>query len=108
MLLQSVRALWGGVLLLAPRTLLQRTREPPRGAVLLTRLLGARYALEALILGRRHRQPLPRWPVIVDVVHGASMLVVARASRRLRRDALGSAAVAGLLAGWTEIERRRG
>jgi hypothetical protein len=35
------------------------------------------------------------------------MVVLAACSRRFRRDALASAAAAGLLAGWTEVERRR-
>jgi hypothetical protein len=107
MVLQFVRALWGGLLLLAPQTLLDRGARPSTGVTRVTRMLGARHVLEALILSQRHRATPPRWAVIVDGVHGASMVAVAICSPRLRRDALASAAVAGLLGGWTEIERRR-
>ncbi len=106
MLLQLVRALWGGVLLLAPRPLLRRTGPASNGIVLVTRILGARHLAEVAILGARRRERPPRWPVIVDAVHGASMVAVAIASPRLRRDALASASVAGALAGWSELERR--
>lgn len=104
--LQFVRALWGGVLLLAPRAVLSRG-GPSSGVTRVTRVLGARHVIEALILSRRHRHAPPRWAVIVDTAHCASMLLAAACSRRLRRDALASAAAAGLLGGWTEIERRR-
>lgn len=104
MLLQLVRALWGGALLAVPRQLLDRMGPPSKGVVVATRLLGARHLIEVIILSRSRSQP--RWPVIVDAVHGASMIVVAARSHRLRGDALASAAVAGLLAVWAEGERR--
>jgi hypothetical protein len=105
MVLQFVRALWGGVLLVAPRALLDCGGRPSRGVTRMTRVLGARHLVEAVILYRR--RPPPRWAVIVDATHGASMVVLAACSRRVRRAALASAAAAWLLAGWTELNRRR-
>jgi hypothetical protein len=107
MLLQSVRALWGAVLLLRPGAVLGLVGRPPRGVVRVARLLGARHLIEALILSRLRGRTPPRWPMLVDVAHGTSMAVTAAYSRRFRRDALASAAVAGLLASWGEIDRRQ-
>lgn len=106
--LALIRGLWGAVLLIAPRALLDRLGEPSNGVVHVTRALGARHLIEALILSARQRPVPPRWPVIVDVAHAASMIATAACSRRLRRDALASAAIAGVLAGWSELERARG
>lgn len=106
MALQAVRALWGAALLLLPRALLKRTGDRSSGVVVATRILGARHLVEVLILGRRGTEP--RWPVVVDVAHCSTMVAVAAGSRRLRSDALASAAVAALLAGWAEMERRVG
>lgn len=105
--LQLARAVWGGTLLLAPRPLLARAGTASDPIVKVTRVLGARHLLEALILSRWPQRPPPRWPVVVDGIHAATMIAVATGSRRLRSEALASAAVAGLLAGWTEIERKR-
>lgn len=107
MLLSLIRGLWGAALLLAPRAVLDRLGPPSSEVVNVTRVLGARHLIEALILIRRHRSVPPRWPVIVDIAHGASMIATAACSRRLRRDALASAAIAVVLATSTEVERRR-
>ncbi len=107
MLLRTVRAVWGAILLLAPRALLERIGRPSPGVIRAARLLGARQLAVVVILSRRSRQAPPRWPGIVDVVHGASMLALAASSRRVRREAIASAGAAGLLASWTEIERWR-
>jgi hypothetical protein len=74
--------------------------------VVATRILGARHLVEVVILSRRQTEP--RWPVLVDVAHCSSMIAVAACSRRLRSDALTSAAVAAVLAGWAELERLSG
>lgn len=105
--LALIRGLWGAVLLIAPRPVLDALGPPSNGVVQITRVLGARHLIEALILVRRRSRIPPRWPVIVDAAHGASMIATAACSRRLRRDALASAAIAGVLGGWTEIERQR-
>lgn len=108
MALQFVRALWGGTLLLAARVLLARCGLASSGAVGVARLLGARHLVEVLILSRRPGGAPPRWSVIVDGAHAASMVGVGAVSPRLRCGALASAGTAALLAGWTEAERRRG
>jgi hypothetical protein len=107
MLLQLTRALWGAALLLAPRALLRRVGQPSSGVVQVTRVLGARHLIEALILSRERGRTPPRWTVAVDAVHSASMVALAACSRRLRSDALASAAIAALLATWAEVERQR-
>ena len=106
MLLQSVRLLWAGVLLLAPRRFLGARGAPPRGVLYATRALGARHLVESLILLRDRRRRPPHWPVIIDVTHSASMIALAVRCPRLRRDALLSATTSGLLGGWAELERR--
>jgi len=106
--LEVVRGVWGALLLLAPRPLLERLGSPTRGIVRATRILGARHLVEVALLSRRHRRVPPRWPVLVDIAHAASMLSTAACSRRLRRDALLSAAAATVLASWGELERLRG
>jgi len=105
MLLQLARVLWGGGLLLAPRRLLEQG-APSRGVSYATRALGARHLVEALILSRDRGQRPPRWPAVVDLIHGASMVALAIWRPRLRRDALVSAAAAGVLGGWAALERR--
>lgn len=103
MLLQAVRGLWGGALLVSPRALLERAGNPSHGVVLATRILGARHLVEVVMLSRSRTEP--RWPVLVDAAHCSSMIAVAACSRRLRSDALTSAAVAATLAAWAEFER---
>lgn len=107
MLLLAVRGLWGAALLLAPRTVLARLGRPSSSVVEVTRLLGARQLAEVLILSRDPRRAPPRWSVIVDGLHAASMLAVAALRPQLRRDALASAGAATLLASWAEMQRRR-
>jgi hypothetical protein len=105
MSVQVVRALWGGALLLAPRPLLARLGLPSSRVLDVTRILGARHLAEVLILSRHPRRVPPRWPVLLDGLHAASMLAVAALSPQLRRDAMVSASAAALLASWTEAER---
>jgi hypothetical protein len=94
-------------LMLAPRLLLRRLGRPSPGVVAVTRILGARHVAEVVILAHRGYRSPPRWALIVDAVHAASMLALATRSRRLRREALTSATAAAVLAGLTEIERRQ-
>jgi hypothetical protein len=87
--------------------MLARGGHPPRGARALTRVLGARHLVEvAIVVCSRDRRP-PRWSVLVDAGHAGSMIALAGRSRRLRGDALASAAAAMILAGGAELERLR-
>jgi hypothetical protein len=103
---RRVRAAWGVALLLAPGVVLcacggERTRRVKFAA----RLLGARHVGEALV-PRSAREPgPPRWMIAADTLHGASMLVLAAGSPRLRRAALLSAASAGALVALSVAER---
>ena len=107
MLLQLARTVWGGTLVVVPRVLLDRFAGRSREFIRATRILGARHLAEALILSRSRRSAPPRWPVIIDVVHGVSMVLVAIRSQRFRRGALVDEAAAALFASWSEVERRR-
>lgn len=104
--LDTARALYGGVLLLAPRSVLcalARVELDP-ASVRTARVLGARHLGQAAIL---HQRPDDRGRRLigaaVDAAHAASMLGLARWSRRplhrllARRDARTAAllAVAG-------------
>jgi hypothetical protein len=65
---------------------------------LITRVLGARYVVQAAAGVGLRRRPLPWLDGAVDLVHAASMLAVARAVPRHRRLALTSGALAVVFA----------
>ena len=98
-----VRGAWGAVLLADPGLPLRLGGGlDSRGVREAARILGARHLAEALIL---HRDPrLQRWVRAVDGTHALSMLVLAAASPRLRRDALLSAASASALVALSLID----
>lgn len=105
--LRIARAMWGTTLLSAPGQLLQLGGARSPGLEAVTRLLGMRdLAQTAILTWKRYTVP-PRWTVAIDLVHATSMIGVALFSRRLRRDALASAGIAGMFAGWAELERTR-
>ena len=97
------RVLWGGVLLFeAARPGALSSRPLVRAGA---GLLGARHLVEgALLAGRRNPRP-PRWAVAVDALHAASMVAVAVARPDLRRYAMRSAQIAGVLATLSAGER---
>ncbi len=98
-LLIGMHGAWGALLMLAPGRATGHTR-PAAGPALraVTRILGGRHVAEAALMARRPGDPPPGWAVGVDATHAASMLALALASPRLRRAALRSATMAGLLA----------
>lgn len=100
------RGAWGLVLLAAPDRALGFRSHPSLAVRAVVRLLGARQVGEAVVLAAR-RGAAPRWPVVVDVTHGASMLLLAWREPRFRREALRSALVAALLASSSEAARQR-
>lgn len=85
----------GTLLLSQPTRLLRltRTRSGP-AEPWIVRLLGARLLLQATAVLVRPTRGVLRAATSVDALHGLSMLVVARYSRRFRRLALLSAAAA--------------
>jgi hypothetical protein len=94
------RGAWGATLLVGARRLLASAGAPtPRAVLVGARVLGARQAVEALVLAGGLDRPPPRWSVAVDGLHAMTLLVVAAVSSRYRRDALIGAAVALSFAG---------
>lgn len=92
-----IRGTWGGLLLAEPGLLLRAGGgENSRGVRAATRILGARHLIEALVLSREGGRPR-RIVARIDALHALSMLMLAIASPRLRRDALLSAASASAL-----------
>jgi hypothetical protein len=69
------------------------------------RLLGARHLLEGIAMASERRRTPPAWIVGADLVHALSMLALAAARPRLRRDALLSAGGALVLVGLSVRER---
>jgi hypothetical protein len=69
------------------------------------RLLGARHVAESAILARAHNTTPLKWITALDATHAVSMLGLAATSRQMRRDALLSAASAGLLVTLAVAER---
>ncbi len=93
-----VRGLWGALLLVDPELPLRVGGGRQAPAVrLAVRVLGARHLAEAVILAGSDDRRILRVIRSVDALHAASMLALARASPDLRRDALLSAASAGVL-----------
>lgn len=96
----AARLVLGGACLAAPGELLGLLRTPDRddrATQLVTRVLGARWVVQAgadLAWGRRTRRP----DVVVELTHATSMLPAAAVWPAHRRTALLSAAVASCLA----------
>lgn len=98
MLALLIRGGWGAVLLADPGLPLRLGGGADSAGVrAAVRLLGARHVVETVVLARAHDDRPRRWIQAIDALHGASMLGLAAVSPRLRRDALLSAASAGLL-----------
>lgn len=89
----GLRAGWGAALVLAPADLL-RVSGAPNGPAdrLIVRVLGARHVAEAILL-RRPTAARRTLSASVDLVHGATMVMLAARLHRWRRAAALSAAV---------------
>jgi hypothetical protein len=86
----------GSVALAAPRTAVGATaRVGTPVPAWVVRCLGARMVLEGALLRRNHSKRALLVGAGVDVVHGASMIVVARRSSGYRRIAQAAAVLAG-------------
>ncbi len=94
---------WGAALLLLPRRFI---RHPASARlVVAARVLGARHICEAGLLAHVPQRPPPRWPIVVDALHAATMFGLAAAGPRLRVSALASATIAFCLAGLAAWEQ---
>ncbi len=93
-----MRAVYGALLLLAPRRALRPVAVAGSGtpAAGVVRVLGARHLLQAAAVRPSHRTAVVAG-ITVDVLHAASMLLLAAAGHE-RRAALASAAIAAGLA----------
>ncbi len=100
------RGAWGAALLIAPQRFVSSDGGEARGSLrTVARVLGARQLVESGLLLREPEVRPPLWAMAVDLLHAASMLAVAAASRSLRRDALKSAAVAMALTALSARQR---
>lgn len=104
-LLAFARGAWGAALLIAPKRFLASDTQSSETVRTAARVLGARQLVESALLLREPERPPPRWAIGVDLIHAASMLAVAAGSRRLRPDALRSAAIAGALSAFSASQR---
>lgn len=106
--LTVARGAWGALLLARPHSVLDLVGGESTPALRrVTRALGARHLGEAIALAASGDRRPPRWTVLVDALHGTSMVVLGAVSARYRRDALLSAGGAGVLVALAELERRR-
>lgn len=71
---------------------------PPHGLVTITRVLGARTALQNLVVLAAPSRPLVLAGAAVDATHALSMLIAARLWPEYRRAALASGALAATAA----------
>jgi hypothetical protein len=94
-LARTVRAAWGGLLVIDPNLPLALGGGlDSRGVRAAVRILGARHVVEAVVLGGAQASRARRRIRAIDAIHALSMVALAAVSPRLRRDALLSAASA--------------
>jgi hypothetical protein len=84
----AARAVWGGVLLAASRSVFRERRE----LATVTSALGARHLAQAAVTLRSAHGFVARWAWTADAAHSVSMLALAGLAPRWRRLALASAA----------------
>jgi hypothetical protein len=95
----AARAVWGGVLLAASRSVFRERRE----LAAVGTALGARHLAQAAVTLRSPHGFVARWAWTADAAHSVSMLGLAGRSPRWRRLALTSAAGA---ATWAYAARK--
>jgi len=105
--IELIRAGWGGVLLAAPAEVLGHIHgvRVDRRAVVVTRILGARHLVQALLSGVDPGPEVLAAGVWVDTVHSATALGLAVADRRRARGGVTDALVAASWAalGWRHL-----
>jgi len=109
--IELIRAGWGGVLLAAPAEVLGHIHgvRVDRRAVVVTRILGARHLVQALLSGVDPGPEVLAAGVWVDTVHSATALGLAVADRRRARGGVTDALVAASWAalGWRHLRTGR-
>jgi hypothetical protein len=113
-LLVIARTCYGWLLACAPRRMIRLGTPQPAGAgaVTMTRVLGARHLLQALVTATAPSAGLSPDAVLtagaaVDAVHAGSMIALAIACRPLRRAALTDATLEAVLGTFGIITARR-
>ena len=104
--LEALRGGWGVLLLVAPEYALRRiggVPDPDRKAVVVTRVLGGRQSVQALLSGSTPSPAVMAVGVWVDGIHALTAGVLAATDRRRRRTAGLDAVIA---AAWAELGRR--
>lgn len=105
--IELIRAGWGGVLLAAPAEVLGHIHgvRVDRRAVVVTRILGARHLVQALLSGVDPGPEVLAAGVWVDTVHSATALGLAVVDRRRARGGVTDALVAASWAalGWRHL-----
>jgi hypothetical protein len=98
-----VRFVLGAIGLLAPRRAAALWGADPGSdrTVIVARVLGARHLAQGGLLTAHPTRRVTIGSVVVDLLHGASMVLLATVSPRLRRPAATSACIAFALAGAT-------
>lgn len=109
-LIELARAGWGGVLLLAPRMVLETIQHGnvDRKSVLVARILGLRHLTQAALSGVGPSPQVLAMGVWVDTAHSAIAVALAAVKRTRARAALTDAAVAGLWAAAGDRDLRTG
>jgi hypothetical protein len=102
------RALYGALLTVRPGLVAATVdRDPNRAARAFIRILGIRQLAEAVVVGRRPSPSLLAAGAGVDLIHAATVLVLARRAPAHRRALYLNAAGATGLGSWALAVRRR-
>ncbi|OBG65572.1 MULTISPECIES: hypothetical protein [unclassified Mycobacterium] len=105
--IEVLRAGWGTVLLAAPSEVLDHIHgvQVDRKALVVTRILGGRHIVQALLSGINPGPEVLAAGVWVDTVHSATALGLAAVDRRRARGGVTDAAVAASWAalGWRHL-----
>ena len=101
--IELVRALWGLILLFAPREMLhsEGSSQADERAVVTFRVLGARHLIQAALSGLRPTRDRLAVGAAVDFIHAGTGLAFGTADERRRRVAFTDAAVALIWSGWS-------
>lgn len=109
--IEVVRASWGAALLIAPDSVLRATRSGPvdTPSRTVTRILGARQLIQAVLSGSRPSRAVLALGVGVDSVHALTACALAVSDRRRARAGCTDAAIAAGWAamGWRDLRRDR-